>query len=135
YRNITELHTSQQKLERLAYYDELTQIYNRHAFFQQSEQSLMQAKDNMSAFTIILFDIDFFKQVNDTYGHQTGDKMLVHVAQLCKAELGEHMLFASYGGEEFVLALTGYTLVEGENFAIHLRLCIEQKPLVENERF
>ncbi len=57
------------------------------------------------------------------------------MAQICKAELKEHMLFARYGGEEFVLALTDYTLVEGENFANHLRLCIEQKPLVENKRF
>ena len=133
--DITELHTLQQKLEHQAYYDELTQIYNRRAFFQQSEQSLMKVKDNLSPFTVILFDIDFFKKVNDTYGHQTGDQILVHIAQICKVELGEHMLFARYGGEEFVLALTGYTLVEGENFANHLRLCIEQKPLVENERF
>ncbi|MNJ36403.1 putative diguanylate cyclase YedQ [compost metagenome] len=133
--DITELHILQQKLEHQAYYDELTQIYNRRAFFQQIEQNLMKVKDNLLSFTIILFDIDFFKKVNDTYGHQTGDQVLVHVAQICKAELGEHMLFARYGGEEFVLALTGYTLVEGENFANHLRFCIEQSPLVENERF
>lgn len=133
--DVTEVHTLQQKLEHQAYYDELTQIYNRRAFFQQCEQSLMNVKDNLSSLVIILFDIDFFKKVNDTYGHQTGDQLLVHVAQICKDELGEHMLFARYGGEEFVLALTGYTLVEGENFANHLRLCIEQKPLVEKERF
>lgn len=72
--------------------------------------------------------------MNDTYGHQTGDQMLVHVAQICKAEMGEHILFARYGGEEFVLALPGYTLAEGENFANYLRFCIEQKPLVENEK-
>lgn len=132
--DITALHTLQQKLEHQAYYDELTQLFNRRAFFQQSEQSLMKAKDNLSSFTIILFDIDFFKQVNDTYGHQIGDQVLVHVAQICKAELREHMLFARYGGEEFVLALTGYTLVEGEKFANHLRFCIEQKPLVNNEQ-
>ncbi len=132
--DITELHTLQQKLEHQAYYDELTQIFNRRAFFQQSEQSLMKAKGNLSSFTIILFDIDFFKQVNDTYGHQIGDHILVHVAQICKAELREHMLFARYGGEEFVLTLTGYTLVEGEEFANHLRFCIEQKPLVKNEQ-
>ncbi|MNI03799.1 Response regulator PleD [compost metagenome] len=94
----------------------------------------MKAKDNLSSFTIILFDIDFFKQVNDTYGHQIGDQVLVHVAQICKAELREHMLFARYGGEEFVLALTGYTLVEGEKLANLLRFCIEQKPLVKNEQ-
>lgn len=133
--DITELHILQQKLEHQAYYDELTKIYNRRAFFQQSEQSLIKAKAELSSFIIILFDIDFFKKVNDTYGHQTGDQMLVHIAQICKVELGENMLFARYGGEEFVLALTGYTLVEGENFANHLRFCIEQKPLVENERF
>ncbi|GAA0137099.1 diguanylate cyclase [Paenibacillus sp. YSY-4.3] len=133
--DITELHILQQKLEHQAYYDELTQTYNRRAFFQQSEQNLMKAKADLSSFMIILFDIDFFKKVNDTYGHQTGDQMLVHIAQICKAELEENMLFARYGGEEFVLALTGYTLVEGENFANHLRSCIEQKPLGENDRF
>jgi diguanylate cyclase (GGDEF)-like protein len=132
--DITELHTLQQKLEHQAYYDDLTQIYNRRAFFQKSEQSLMKAKGELSSFVIILFDIDFFKKVNDTYGHQTGDQMLVHVAQICKAEMGEHILFARYGGEEFVLALPGYTLAEGENFANYLRFCIEQKPLVENEK-
>ncbi|OZQ62409.1 diguanylate cyclase [Paenibacillus sp. VTT E-133280] len=132
--DITELHTLQQKLEHQAYFDDLTQIYNRRAFFQKSEQSLMKAKGELSSFVIILFDIDFFKKVNDTYGHQTGDQMLVHVAQICKAEMGEHILFARYGGEEFVLALPGYTLAEGENFANYLRFCIEQKPLVENEK-
>ncbi|MCR8657071.1 histidine kinase N-terminal 7TM domain-containing diguanylate cyclase [Paenibacillus endoradicis] len=132
--DITELHTLQQKLEHQAYYDELTQIYNRRAFFQQSEQDLMKVKGNLSSYTLILFDIDFFKKVNDTFGHQAGDQILVHVAQICKAELGEDMLFARYGGEEFVLAIAGYTLVEGENFANHLRFCIEQNPLVENKR-
>ncbi|URN92563.1 MAG: diguanylate cyclase [Candidatus Pristimantibacillus lignocellulolyticus] len=132
--DITELHTLQQKLEHQAYYDELTQIFNRRAFFNQSEQSLIKVKDDLSSYTLILFDIDFFKKVNDTFGHQTGDQILVHVAQICKAELGENMLFARYGGEEFVLAIAGYTLVEGEKFANHLRLCIEQNPLVENKR-
>lgn len=65
--NITELHTLQQKLEHQAYYDELTQIYNRRAFFQQSEQSLIKVKDNLSSFTMILFDIDFFKKVNELW--------------------------------------------------------------------
>lgn len=132
--DITELHTLQQQLEYQAYHDELTQIYNRRAFFQRCEQYLNNTKNKFSPFIIILFDIDFFKKVNDTYGHQTGDQLLIHVAQICNTELREHMLLARYGGEEFVLALTGYTLVEGENFANHLRLCIEQQPLVVNEQ-
>ncbi|WP_175637882.1 sensor domain-containing diguanylate cyclase [Metabacillus schmidteae] len=131
--DITELKRLQIKLEQLAYYDELTQIYNRRAFFQKSEQEFAGAKKRSEPFTIILIDIDYFKRVNDTYGHHVGDQLLKHVVKICQTQLSEGELFARYGGEEFVLALNGYTALEGKEIANKLRRYVETKPLQTDE--
>jgi diguanylate cyclase (GGDEF)-like protein len=78
-------------------------------------------------------DIDYFKKVNDTFGHHIGDQLLIHVVDVCRAQLKEGMLFARYGGEEFVLALKGYTLSEGVAFANQLRKAIEGETLITTE--
>jgi diguanylate cyclase (GGDEF)-like protein len=126
---MTELKQLQQRLERQAYYDDLTGIYNRRAFFLKTDQAFEASKDKQLPFTIILFDIDHFKKVNDTYGHHIGDQMLIHVASICSDQQRAEMLFARYGGEEFVLALPGYTHAQGEAFAHQLREKIALTPL------
>ncbi|MEH7076558.1 histidine kinase N-terminal 7TM domain-containing diguanylate cyclase [Neobacillus drentensis] len=131
--DITELKSLQVKLEHMAYYDELTQIYNRRAFFQKCEQQLAEAKKLSSPLTIILIDIDYFKKVNDTFGHNVGDQMLKHVVNVCQTQLKEDVLFARYGGEEFVLALKGSTGLDGEALANQLRKSIETQPLLTTE--
>ncbi|MEK5040659.1 histidine kinase N-terminal 7TM domain-containing diguanylate cyclase [Sporosarcina sp. FSL K6-3457] len=131
--DITELKRLQVKLEQQAYYDELTQILNRRAFFQQTEQDFAAAKKTSSPLTVILIDIDFFKKVNDTYGHDVGDQMLRHVVKVCQTQLEEGILFARYGGEEFVLALNGSTALEGEALANQLRRHVEAQPLITAE--
>lgn len=131
--DITELKRLQLKLEHQAYYDELTQIYNRRAFFQQCNQDFAEAKKASSAFTVILMDIDYFKRVNDTYGHHIGDQVLQHVAKACQTQLNGEEFFARYGGEEFVLALKGYTLSEGESLASQMCSYLETHPLVTAE--
>lgn len=131
--DITEVKRLQVKLEHQAYYDELTQIYNRRAFFQKCVPDFEAAKKVSSPFTVILMDIDYFKKVNDTFGHHVGDQLLVHVVDVCRAQLKEGMLFARYGGEEFVLALKGCTVVEGATFANQLRKAIEEEPLITTE--
>lgn len=127
--DITELKNLQVKLEQLAYYDELTQIYNRRAFFQHCEKEFAEAKSTQIPFTVILMDIDYFKKVNDTYGHPIGDQLLVHVAKGIQSQLKDEVLFARYGGEEFILAIKGRTLSEGQALANHLREWIEAHPL------
>jgi len=131
--DITELKRLQVKLEHQAYYDELTQIFNRRAFFEKCEQEYAAAKRAATPFTIVLMDIDYFKKVNDTYGHYVGDQLLIHAAKVCQAQMKEGMLFARYGGEEFVLAWRGSTLAEGEAFANQLRETIEFRPLLTEE--
>lgn len=128
--DITEVKRLQLKLEHQAYYDELTQIYNRRAFFHMCEQIVNEAKGHPVPFTVILMDVDHFKKVNDTYGHDVGDQLLFHVAQICQAEMEEGMVLARYGGEEFVIGLKGKTIVEGEALANRLREQVENNPLI-----
>lgn len=131
--DMTEIKRLQEKLEQQAYYDELTQIYNRRAFLQQCEQDFKKAKETACPFTIILIDIDYFKRVNDTYGHHVGDQLLVHVVKVCQTQLQEGHFFARYGGEEFVIALKEYNDVEGEALANQLRRSVEMAPLMTSE--
>ncbi|WP_462410549.1 histidine kinase N-terminal 7TM domain-containing diguanylate cyclase [Neobacillus sp. Marseille-QA0830] len=128
--DITQLKRLQVILEHQAYYDELTQIFNRRAFFQKCERAFAAAKKASAPYSIILMDVDFFKKINDTYGHDVGDQVLVHVAKVCQSQLMENMLLARYGGEEFVLALRGSALLAGEPFANQLRGAIENQPLL-----
>jgi len=133
--DMTELKRLQFRLEQLAYYDDLTRIYNRRAFFEQCERYFEESKSKGSPFTIVLFDIDHFKRVNDTYGHYIGDQVLVHVVQVCKTMLRGDMLFARYGGEEFVLALRGHTALEAQVLIEQIRREIASQPLqVDNKR-
>ncbi|WP_426860586.1 diguanylate cyclase [Cytobacillus gottheilii] len=125
--DITELKRLQIKLQHQADYDDLTQIYNRRAFFQMSKQMLREAKKKVQPLSVILMDIDYFKKVNDTYGHEAGDHLLRHVVKVCNTLVNEDMLFARYGGEEFVFALKGS---KGNIQAEELRQLLASQPLV-----
>ncbi|MDQ0207365.1 histidine kinase N-terminal 7TM domain-containing diguanylate cyclase [Alkalicoccobacillus murimartini] len=130
---VTELKRLQLELENRAYYDDLTQIYNRRAFFEKSEHEFSLTKQTASPYSIILMDIDYFKKVNDTFGHDVGDQLLMHVVHVCQTDLKEDVLFARYGGEEFVIGLNNYTGAEAEIVANQLRLRLESKPLIMND--
>ena len=127
--DITEFKRMQRMLERHAYYDDLTQILNRRAFFERCEKSVGQAEKENFRLTAILFDIDHFKQINDTYGHHAGDQVLLHVARTCEACLPPDALFARYGGEEFVIALFGRAAKEGCEIAEQMRQKIAEQPV------
>ncbi|MDN4494765.1 histidine kinase N-terminal 7TM domain-containing diguanylate cyclase [Ureibacillus aquaedulcis] len=130
---ITELKRLQSQLEQQAYFDELTQVYNRRAFFQHCGQKLIDAKENQTPLTIILFDIDYFKKVNDTYGHLIGDHLLKHVAKVCHKQIHKNALFARYGGEEFVIAIEGDAATKGVAVANEIRMKIASEPLAVDD--
>lgn len=115
--DITKEIMLREALEERANKDGLTRIFNRAKFIEASN-SLIAAKKNLS---IILFDIDRFKAINDTYGHDVGDEALVHVVEVCSSLLAAEYIFARYGGEEFVLALPDVCLEEACQFAEDLR--------------
>ncbi|MEN0645351.1 diguanylate cyclase [Alkalicoccobacillus gibsonii] len=131
---VSELKRLQRELENRAYYDELTQLYNRRAFFEKGELDLILAKEDELPYSLILFDVDHFKKVNDRFGHDVGDLLLKHVADVCKSQLEESSIFARYGGEEFVIGLKDKTGSEAEKVAERLRLKLESSPLVLPEQ-
>lgn len=84
--------------------DYLTKLYNRRYFFNVGEKSLSDAQANELNYTVALLDIDFFKKINDNYGHDAGDAVLIEMAHILNKWF-EGMLVARYGGEEFIIVL------------------------------
>ncbi|WP_226669544.1 histidine kinase N-terminal 7TM domain-containing protein [Metabacillus litoralis] len=133
--DITEQKLLYQKLELLAYTDGLTGILNRKTFIERSESIIKQMYEKGHSTSIIIFDIDHFKAINDQHGHRMGDEAICHVVSICKTFLQPNDLFGRYGGEEFVLCLPSTTLNEASEYAEAIRRSIENTPFeVENKK-
>lgn len=111
-------------LKREATLDGLTQINNRRQFNIAIEQLFTKEQP----FSLILLDIDFFKKVNDTYGHVVGDDVLYYLAQTMKAHLGKRCTCYRYGGEEFAILLENKTPAEAYELAESLREKVAGQP-------
>lgn len=96
---------SQERLNRLSMYDMLTKVKNRRAFHQSLDKEISRAIRSGEPLSLSFVDLDFFKQVNDSYGHQMGDKVLHEVAQFINDMLRKTDSVCRYGGEEFALVL------------------------------
>lgn len=113
------------KLETLATTDPLTKLYNRGYFNEVFEKLINNTKRNQDNLTVIIIDIDHFKIVNDTYGHQTGDSVLTYIAAMLKETLRENDHLARWGGEEFVILLNSH-VINARTVAEKLRAGIEK---------
>jgi diguanylate cyclase (GGDEF)-like protein len=113
------------KLEKMATTDQLTGIYNRHRFEELFENELIRTHRYGNPFSLIMFDIDHFKQVNDTYGHDVGDHVLKTVVEIIQTTLRVNDIFARWGGEEFLILCPETTLEIGSKVAEKLRSFIE----------
>ena len=100
------------ELTDLAMRDGLTGLFNRRAFFELARAQLQRVGRLKSPYSVVMLDLDHFKAVNDTFGHQGGDEALRHAASLVHAALRESDIAARYGGEEFIILL-GETEPEG----------------------
>jgi len=109
-RDVTERQHAEKELERLAITDSLTGIFNRGHFFVEAEKLFQRCQHPRCDLTILMLDIDHFKKVNDTYGHDVGDVVLQEVTRRLQENLRPTDLFGRYGGEEFValIARTPY---------------------------
>ena len=116
------LHT---RVQELAVTDGLTGLYNRVYFLNELQGEYRRARLNESALSVVLADIDFFKRVNDTHGHATGDEVLVTVSRLLRQGVRDRDVVARYGGEEFIVLLRGAPLHVAELVAERLRAAIE----------
>ncbi|MDN4493799.1 histidine kinase N-terminal 7TM domain-containing diguanylate cyclase [Ureibacillus aquaedulcis] len=124
--NITERIEMQQKLSELANYDGLTKVCNRRYFMDQSVEMLESILDKEENAFIIMFDIDHFKRINDSYGHEAGDIVLRRVANLAKARLRPQDLIGRYGGEEFIILLPATDLEVAVDLADVIRSAISE---------
>jgi diguanylate cyclase (GGDEF)-like protein len=112
--------------KRLAITDGLTRLYN-HRFFQELFEKEHKRSDRYnSIFSLIMLDIDFFKKINDTYGHLYGDEILKEIASLIKGCLRGMDVVARYGGEEFAILLPETDIQEAVMTAERIRKCIEE---------
>ncbi len=91
------------KFEQMAVTDKLTGLYNRHKFYEVAEQEVDRAKRHGRPFSVIIFDIDHFKKINDTYGHDVGDYVLAAIAKLVKKHIRKYDYLFRWGGEEFLI--------------------------------
>lgn len=101
-----QLHSKVATLSELALTDELTKVANRRCFVDSVEAELARCQRNENPAALLLLDLDFFKSVNDTYGHQAGDEVLKATANRIKKALREYDTFGRIGGEEFAVFLS-----------------------------
>ena len=111
----------------LAGHDELTGLYNRRYFTGAAEQELQRAERYHRDISLILIDIDHFKLINDTYGHQAGDAVIKDMAEVMRQNFREADLFGRYGGEEFIALLPETQVLEAEVIAERIRNMINQR--------
>lgn len=114
-----------EKLTKLAYYDPLTNIYNRRKFDELLSLEYKRAKRYERDLCGLFFDIDHFKKVNDTYGHDIGDSVLRELTTTIKKHVRETDFFGRWGGEEFIIILPETTIEKAQVFAEHIRKLVE----------
>lgn len=129
-----ELEKKNHQLELLANIDGLTHAYNHRYFQNFLDQEINRSKRYSRSLALVFTDIDYFKKLNDTFGHQVGDEMLRQFCDVCRAELREYDLFARYGGEEFALVLPETDIKEAEAVAEKLRLAIARHSFEHNRQ-
>ncbi len=124
--DITERKRLEENLRRLATVDQLTGIYNRYSFEKFLEKEIGRAERYGSKFAIIMFDIDNFKQINDIYGHQVGDKVLKELVDIVKNYIRKSDIFARWGGEEFMILVPIKDKSDAYKIAEKIRKRIEE---------
>jgi diguanylate cyclase (GGDEF)-like protein len=116
-------------LEKLIFIDKLTGLYNRAYFDDQIEREIERANRSNTSVALLMADLDHFKRINDSFGHQAGDFALAHVASLIRANIRQIDVAARYGGEEFAVLLPSTRLRQGLTVADQIRRAVMSKEL------
>ena len=119
--------TDKNKLKILSQTDYLTKVFNRVRFMEMASYEFDRAERYGSTFSIVMIDIDFFKKINDSYGHNLGDEVLVELCNLITKNLRKTDLFARWGGEEFVCLLPDTDAHGALTLAENIREKVEEK--------
>ncbi|KXJ51051.1 MAG: hypothetical protein AXW15_12045 [Neptuniibacter sp. Phe_28] len=122
-----EIRVLNRQLEEIAHQDMLTGVYSRRYFMQRLRQELNRSQRSKHPITLLMVDVDHFKRVNDTWGHQTGDHVLTELGKLMMKNCRGYDVIGRYGGEEFCLLLPGVDAVTGLQMAEKLRERVERQ--------
>ncbi len=117
---------SYDQLQRLAANDSLTGLFNRRFGMARLQEEFGRAVRNSAPIGVCIFDLDHFKLVNDTYGHQVGDKVLVFLSKIIRSALREGDIAMRYGGEEFMTILPGASMIDTYQIAERIRHMVEE---------
>lgn len=123
-----QLNKKIQEVEQLATTDLLTSLSNRRGFEEKLKSESARAKRFREPLSLIVFDLDKFKPVNDVYGHSSGDKVLYKVAEVLRSHIREIDIPVRWGGDEFLILLTNTTLQHAVTLAEKLRVLIAKQP-------
>ena len=121
------------KVSEMANRDGLTGLYNARFFQEALSREMERTKRSGRPLSLIIFDADRFKRINDRYGHPAGDQILQHISRIGRSVLRGYDVLARYGGEEFIAMLTDTTGVQGVILGERLRKMIEQRPYMTEE--
>ncbi|MFQ3250101.1 MAG: diguanylate cyclase (GGDEF)-like protein [Glaciecola sp.] len=125
-----ELQLANNQLTLLTTLDPLTQVYNRRGFTDAVSKEFSKYKRNNELFSVILIDIDFFKKINDKYGHEAGDQVLVKFAKVLQECTRDYDILARWGGEEFIVLLPNTKLKDAINIANKYRETIRDEDFI-----
>ncbi|MDO9207343.1 MAG: diguanylate cyclase [Sulfuricurvum sp.] len=124
-KDVTQERLLQQEIEKIATIDKLTGLYNRHKFEKLFVLEAERSHRFLLPLSMILIDIDHFKLVNDTYGHDIGDEVLKHLVKTVQGNIRKIDIFARWGGEEFLILCPGTDLKHTRRLAEKLRLAVD----------
>ena len=108
--------------------DGLTQIHNKRYLYEALERELIRARRHDRDMSLLMFDIDYFKRINDQFGHLAGDFVLRELARIVQERIRRDEVFARYGGEEFVILLPETSLDGAQALAENLRARVAEHP-------
>jgi len=121
------------EIKEMVFKDPLTNIYNRRYFFEVATKMFLTALREKKEIAVLMCDIDHFKKINDTYGHQTGDLVIKHTAKILNTSVRKNDIVARYGGEEFIIFLYDCPRPYSMLVAEKIRKTIESQKIIDEE--
>ncbi|MCS2171682.1 cellulose biosynthesis regulator YedQ [Scandinavium sp. TWS1a] len=129
-RMVSNMSTLQESLQWQAWHDGLTRLYNRSSLFDLAGKVAKQSEAQGQSVSVIQLDLDYFKRINDRFGHQAGDRVLTHVAGTIGAQIRETDLAGRVGGEEFCIVLPGASREDACAMAERIRVRINSREIL-----
>jgi diguanylate cyclase (GGDEF)-like protein len=129
----TELLRTQEKMRRFAERDDLTGLWNHRIIIERLRQEVDRSQRDRSPLTVILVDLDHFKEVNDTFGHPAGDAVLKEIGNIFQRSVRNYDSVGRYGGEEFMLILPGSSFVGARLRSEQLRMAVQSARILHGE--